>query len=346
MKVRNLLAQVGASLGFLVFLMLITRQIIFPEPPKLPLSQTIEAQSNIIAMTFTNDGLQLISASGNTPIKLWNWTTKRNTTIFDDRSSNALSISVSRDGAYVATGHGNFQESKNLQERDIKIWDRKTGQLLKTLKGHTAPVRAVAFSPNGSRIVSGGQDKVIKVWDANTGKLLQNIPAHTDHITSISFSNNGKFFASASDDKTIKLWDSNSLKLLNILEGHRGQVLSVAFSSNDRVLVSGSGEDRFDQNIQENSVNVWDLKTGNVQHTLTGNAGWVWSVAVSHNNKYVASGGYDGTVRVWNLISGELVGIGAEHSKQVYTVKFSPDDQLLVSGSDDGRLRLWKIQPQ
>lgn len=343
-KISILFVKVTIGLSLLLgFSIIVAQQVLFPEPPKLSLSGTVDAQSNIIAMTFTYDGLKLVSASGSTPVKLWNWKTRKLITSFDDRSSNAIAIAVSQDGNYVATGHGNFQDNKRSQEADIKIWNARTGQLLKILKGHESQVRTVAFSPDSSRIVSGSHDKTIKIWSVNTGKLLEDIPAHTDHITSIAFSHSGKSFASASDDKTIKLWDSDSLKLIDKLEGHKGQVLSVAFTPDDHFLVSGSGEDRFDQNVQENSVKIWDLKTKNVVHTLSGNAGWVWSVEVSQNGKYVASAGYDGTVRVWDLLSGKLIGVGAEHSKQVYAVRFSPDSQLLISGSDDGRLRFWRV---
>jgi WD40 repeat protein len=295
-------------------------------------------------MTFNNDGSKLITASGSTPVKVWDWKKKQLITNFDGQSSNSLSIAASKNGNYVATGHGNFQDNKTSKEANVKLWDAKTGKLLKILKGHTEQVRTVAFSPDSSILVSGGHDSEIKIWNLHTNKLIKSIPTQTG-ITSIAFSNNGNFFASASDDKTIKIWDSRDFHLLYTLEGHKGQILSVTFSPNDKFLVSGSGVDGFDPTVQENSVNIWNLETKKSEQVLTGHDGWVWSVAISGNGKYIASASYDGSIRVWSFYSGKLLGIG-EHTKEVYSVKFSPDSEILVSGGDDGKLRTWEITPQ
>ncbi|WP_253182189.1 WD40 repeat domain-containing protein, partial [Candidatus Marithrix sp. Canyon 246] len=77
------------------------------------------------------------------------------------------------------------------------------------LVGHTWSVNAVAYSPDGSRIVSGSSDETLKIWDANSGKLLSSLEAHTEGVSGVAFSPSGHLIYSASYDRTIKVWPSN-----------------------------------------------------------------------------------------------------------------------------------------
>ena len=77
---------------------------------------------------------------------------------------------------------------------------------LKTLKGHIYEVWSVAYSPDGTKIISGSEDKTIKIWDANTGECLQTLEGHLDIILSVAYSPDGTKIISGSSDKTIKIW--------------------------------------------------------------------------------------------------------------------------------------------
>ena len=77
---------------------------------------------------------------------------------------------------------------------------------LKTLAGHSDWVRSIAYSPDGTKFISGSADETVKIWDANTGKCLKTLEGHSDNVNSISFSPNGKYIVSASEDETIKIW--------------------------------------------------------------------------------------------------------------------------------------------
>ena len=145
--------------------------------------------------------------------------------------------------------------------------------------GHPYGVTSVAFSPDGTRLLSGSDDKTLKLWDAATGALLRTFEGHSDQVRSVAFSPDGTRLLSGSDDRTLKLWDAATGALLRTLEGHSDHVRAVAFSPDGTRLLSGS-DDR--------TLKLWDAATGAALRTFQGHsaqsqlgcvlAGWTPSV--------------------------------------------------------------------
>ncbi|KIK66550.1 hypothetical protein GYMLUDRAFT_239481 [Collybiopsis luxurians FD-317 M1] len=90
----------------------------------------------------------------------------------------------------------------------MKIWDVNTGQLCHTLEGHMDVVHSVAFSTDGTRIVSGSFDQTVRVWDSATrAQLGWPLEGHEDKITCVAFSSDGSKIVSGSRDCTVRIWD-------------------------------------------------------------------------------------------------------------------------------------------
>ncbi|KOO20820.1 udp-n-acetylglucosamine diphosphorylase [Chrysochromulina tobinii] len=117
---------------------------------------------------------------------------------------------------------------------------------------HSGSVLSVAFSPDGTKIVSGSEDGTFKVWDSDALGLLSEKPnAHSFNIPSVAFSPDGTKIVSGSGDQTIKVWDSDKLELLSEkTNAHSGTVYSVAFSPDGTKIVSGSWD---------KTIKVWDM---------------------------------------------------------------------------------------
>jgi WD40 repeat protein len=129
----------------------------------------------------------------------------------------------------------------------VRLWDTAAGKtlqpeknwssLLQTLEGHTGPLTAIAFSQDGTMLVSASISGIVQLWDTATGNARQTLKGHTRSVNAIAFSPDGTMLASASNDGTVRLWDTATGNTRQILEGHTGPVKAIAFSR-DRIMLT------------------------------------------------------------------------------------------------------------
>lgn len=224
---------------------------------------------------------------------------------------------------------------------EIKIWDATTGQESLSLKGHSATVWSVAFSPDGTRLASASADLTVKVWDTSTGQSLwamatgqvsSRLYGHSGHLMRVAFSPDGERLAAASGDKMVMVWDVATGKQSLTLKGHTASVTSVAFSPDGLRLASASTDE---------TVKVWDAATGQESLTLKGHAGAVFSVVFSPDGLRLASASSDQTVKVWDAAKGQESLTLTGHTENVLCVAFSPDGQRLASAGSDQTVKVW-----
>ena len=234
----------------------------------------------------------------------------------------------------------------------IGVWmyDARTGEELALFTGHTEPIWAVAFSPDGKTLASGAvrkprwwrEDSEIFLWDADTGEHLATFKRPPEiaseweaidqlDITSLAFSPNGKILANASSEGTIRLWDIDTGRYRTILEGHV-TVSSLVFSPDGKTLASGDWG---------NTILLWDVDSGEQRAVFKGHMDRVWDLAFSPDGKTLASAGWDNTILLWNVDTGSVRHALTEHEWLVMSVAFSPDGKTLASGSYDKTIRLW-----
>jgi WD40 repeat protein len=197
---------------------------------------------------------------------------------------------------------------------------------------------AVAFSPDGTKIVSGSGNKKLQIWDATTGKPIgKTLQADkSDEVFSVAVSPDGQKIISGGSDTNVRMWDAKTGKQIGqTLTGHTGAVRSVAVSRDGQKIVSGS---------RDNTLRVWDVNTGRQIGQPMSHPDTVAAVVFSLDGKRVASSSSDRTIRLWDISTGKQIGEPfTGHDNAVLSIALSPDGKSIISGSLDKTIRRWDI---
>ncbi|MFD5710820.1 trypsin-like peptidase domain-containing protein [Streptomyces pharetrae] len=192
------------------------------------------------------------------------------------------------------------------------------------LAGHTGEVRAVAYSPDGGTMATGGMDWSVRLWDTATMKARARLPGHKDAVNAVAFSSDGRILATGSADNTVRLWNAKTGQHIRTLSGHKESVRALAFSSDGRTLATGSAD---------NTVRLWNANTGEPGRTLRGHSEPVMTMAFHPDGHTLATGSADNSVRLWGVGAGTSRTL-KEHTLPVTSVAFSPDGETLATADD------------
>ena len=130
------------------------------------------------------------------------------------------------------------------------------GKLLHTLVGHAGSVVAVAASPDGKTLVSGGADGTIRVWDPSTGGLIKTIANHGDRVNALAWSPDGKYVVSGSRDRSARVWQPELGRLVRILK-HDAEILDVAWGDAGIVTAGCDGAVRLLESDSDKLIKSW-----------------------------------------------------------------------------------------
>jgi WD40 repeat protein len=207
-------------------------------------------------------------------------------------------------------------------------------KVLRKLAGHRGGVLAVAYSPGGDLIASGGSDCVLRLWDPATGKERLHVEQGDLRVFGIAFSPDGRTVAAAVENDRVRLYEATTGNEIPSPGGHRRGVNAVAVSP-DGTTVATAGNDR--------TARLWDARTGKPLREFDG-GGAVVAVAFSPDGRVVASASRSGAVRLWEAESGknrlcEYPTVGGLGEGPLFT----PDGKGLVFRHQSGSMVLWDL---
>ena len=234
----------------------------------------------------------------------------------------------------VGLVHDLLLETATNEERGFEwyYWQRQMHLEFRTLRGHKGTVNAVAFSPDGQRIVTGSGDGTARIWDKASGTVLSTLEGHKAGLTSVAFSPDGDRIITGSYDQTAKVWESGSGRLLFSLAGHSNAVTSVAFTADgDRIITCS----------EDHTARIWEARGGEQPGLVIQRNESLTSVAVSANGQWIVSGDKDGTARVWEVSSQRLRRSFPVGNPDSYRMSVSADGQWIVTFPVDTPVGLW-----
>jgi len=120
----------------------------------------------------------------------------------------------------------------------LKLWDLRTGELIRSFVGHTDAVSAVAVAPDDHLALSGSADQTIRFWDLATGQLLHSFTGHTAPVSAVSICPDGRHGLSGSRDRTLRLWDLEQ-RVCRAMVPLEGAPQVVALAADSRTVVVG-----------------------------------------------------------------------------------------------------------
>jgi WD40 repeat protein len=260
-------------------------------------------------------------------------------------------------GGCTSSAASAFFNSYVRRASTITGWELQTKRRALTLGQfhpalHGRETSALAFSPNGATLLSGGADDVLRLWDVHTHSCIATLRGHTCRINSVAFDPSGAFAVSASsflgETSMLRLWDVSSIAQIGDFFGHTGSVFSVSFSRNGQFILSASAD---------KTARIWLVESRDEVSRFDHNS-YVLAAAMSPSGDFVATAtAYGHAITVWDVAAKRVAFMLEGHESTVRSLTFSPCGRRLLSGSGgegkfpsmdgkDNSARIWDLDTQ
>ncbi len=200
------------------------------------------------------------------------------------------------------------------------------------------PVTALAFSPDGKRLVASGYNE-LTLWDPESGKLLGRWGQMPQRIYDLEFSPDGKLLAVAGGTPgelgEAKLLDAATGRTVRLLAVTEDVVFAVAFSPDGKRVACG-GADR--------AIRIFETGSGKLLHKMEDHADWVMDLAWSPDGKWLVSASRDKTAKVFEAAKGQAQTTYNGHGAVVYACVFSADGKSVFTAAENRRIHQWNPQ--
>ncbi|MEV4091369.1 WD40 repeat domain-containing protein [Streptosporangium saharense] len=253
--------------------------------------------------------------------------------VLDNHVSYVGTVTFSPDGRTLVTA----------SDMDVQLWDVATRRRAAALGASSASGRrdvALAFSPDGAVLATGGREPGVRLWDVATRRLLVTLPTGRTSVTLLQFSADGTVLGAVGENDVVRLWDVATRRLSTTMRVIRANYVdrfishtTMAFTPEGIPLVAA---------FQKGGLRLWDLAARRVTATLPvkGTDFASAQVAFSLDGTTLAVSDEGGSVRLWDSVTHRPK--GSLPSGRASALAFSPDGRILVvAGHQGNRVQFW-----
>ncbi|MFN2628750.1 MAG: hypothetical protein ABR569_08965 [Gaiellaceae bacterium] len=279
----------------------------------------------VYSARFSRDGTHVVTASADKTARIWNVRHPSRAPVVLRAGKPLIAASFSPDGKFVVTA--------GTDDGMVRVWDWRTRRVLADLQANGTGLDDVAFSPDGTRVVTAGDDGLARIWAWRAGKLVANLEVD-GVVRSASFSPDGKLLATASDDGGARVWDWKAKNIVTVFRASKiGTAYDAAFdASGERLVTAG----------QDGSARIWSLRTRRRLALLGGHAdGGLRTADFSPDGGLIVTNGRAGNPEVWNWRARLLSTL--EQPGSAESAAFSPDGRMVVAPSYESLVLLFHV---
>nr|AFY06998.1 G-protein beta subunit [Ditylenchus destructor] len=284
--------------------------------------------SKIYAMHWASDSRNLVSASQDGKMVVWDAHKVFKLFLVPLRSAWVMTCAYAPSGSFVACGGlDNVCSIYSLKSLD------GSANLSRILSGHDAFVSCCRFIDDNKMLTASG-DKTCILWDVETKSKISDFVSHTGGVMSLSIQpNENNVFVSGACDASAKLWDIRDRKSVQTFAGNEDDINDVKFFPSGKCFATAS---------DDGTCRMFDLGSGKQISVYTTNCSTeITSIDFSSSGRLLFSGDNAFNCNIWDAIRQERIGVLAGHSQRVSCLGVAKDGSAICTGSWDGLLKLW-----
>ncbi len=329
----------------------------------------ITTPAAIADVAVNGDGTVIATAGADNVVSLWHAPTGTLLERLPGHTSTLRSVAISADARRVVSGAND------------RFVFRFSPAVLSAFKAHATPIRAAVFTPDGTQLITAGDDKRVARWMVPAGQPVNEYTGSGGIVRAVAVSGNGQLVAAGGDDKVLRTWtlaEGQAVAQVTLPAAVTGVALDAAgttvATTSDLVVrqydlanvegkpslvahQEGHGHTKNATAIAlatadrgmvtvglDRTLRHWYAAQGPARTEFTGHTGPVYASAFSPDEKFLATAGGDHTVRIWSVETGEVSSVLKGHTHQVTGVAFNPKVKQMVSIGLDGTMWVWPLE--
>ena len=296
---------------------------------------TITSDFGFNSVDFHPDGNHILTSGNGAAAHVWDVETGREELLLDHEDP-VYGAAFSPSGHRIVTGCGNL----------VRLWNAEDGEIIHQMVGHRFLVGAVAFSPDGTTVASGGHDNSVRLWEAATGVEKRLLKGHTGAIQDLRFSATGEALASASDDGTARVHDLTTSRESVRHEPGKAPAKALAVSPDGTRLLT-----QHDIPFSGTKVQLSSLATGKVVWTRIHKDESFGALSIGgepHRLRFSPDGSLVVYLQGKHVViadsrTGKSTSVLKGHRGAVNSVVFDRLGQLIATTSSFGEAKIWSV---